>query len=439
MPAAMSLVDAARQIRAGTLTPLELIEGCLGQIHRCEEAVHAWVLVDEAGARRIAAERTREAALAQWRGPLHGIPIGVKDVIDVGGLPTRAGSPLCGHEAAEADAPLVAALRRAGAVILGKTVTVEFACFDPSPTRNPWSLAHTPGGSSSGSAAAVAMGMCLGALGTQTGGSLVRPAAYCGVATCKPTFGKLTTEGVVPVSTSLDHVGPIARKVGDLALLLDALLGEVATRPLRPWGPPRLGVLDTAVLEETEEAVLQATQSAIERLAHAGAEIQSLVLPAMFRDVMKMHRRIMAVEAAAFHRERFGDHRDRYGPKIAALLDEGLAVPAVDYVAVKAWHREFRRLAAGLLEGVDALVMPSTHTTAPATLATTGTPHFQAPWSLARLPVVSIPCGIAADGMPSAVQLIGRLHEDAKLLCTAAWCEQALAFDALPPLWEFSS
>jgi len=435
MPAPISIVDAARQMRAGKLTPLDLVDRCLRQIHKHEEAVRAWVLVDEAGARQTAEERTREAALAQWRGPLHGIPVGIKDIIDVRGLPTGAGSPLCGHQAASADAPLVAALRRAGAVILGKTVTVEFACFDPSPTRNPWNLAHTPGGSSSGSAAALAMGMCLGALGTQTGGSLVRPASYCGVATCKPTFGKLSTEGIVPVSTSLDHAGPMARKVGDLALLLDCLLGVAAPRPLRPREKPRLGRLDNIVLEEADEAVRQATQLALEKLTHACAEIHSLAVPDAFRDVMKMHRRIMAVEAAAYHRERFAHHRDQYGPMIASLLDEGLAIPAVDYVTAKAWHREFRRRAARLLDGVDALIMPSTHTTAPATLATTGTPHFQAPWSLARLPVVSIPCGVAADGMPAAVQLVGRTDDEARLLRMAAWCERALKFDALPPLW----
>jgi aspartyl-tRNA(Asn)/glutamyl-tRNA(Gln) amidotransferase subunit A len=436
MPAPISIVDAARQIRAGKLTPLELLDGCLGQIHKHEDAVHAWVLVDEAGARQTAAEQTREAALAQWRGPLHGIPVGIKDIIDVRGLPTKAGSPLCGQEAAPADAPLVAALRRAGAIILGKTVTVEFACFDPPPTHNPWNLAHTPGGSSSGSAAALAMGMCLGALGTQTGGSLVRPATYCGVAACKPTFGTLSTEGIVPVSTSLDHPGPMARNVADLALLLDCLLGVAEPRPLRPWGPPRLGALEKIVVAETDEAVGQATQSALEKLARAGAEIQPVAAPQVFGDVMKMHRRIMAVEAAAFHRERFAAHRGQYGPMIASLLDEGLAVAAVDYAAAKAWHREFRRRAAGLLDGVDALVMPSTHTTAPATLATTGTPHFQAPWSLARLPVVSIPCGVAADGTPAGLQLVGRTKDEAKLLPIAAWCERALGFDALPALWD---
>jgi aspartyl-tRNA(Asn)/glutamyl-tRNA(Gln) amidotransferase subunit A len=435
MPAPISIVDAARQIRAGKLTPLDLLDGCLGQIHKHEDAVHAWVLVDEAGARQTAAQRTREAALAQWRGPLHGIPVGIKDIIDVQGLPTGAGSPLCGHQVAPADAPLVAALRRAGAVILGKTVTVEFACFDPSPTRNPWNLAHTPGGSSSGSAAALAMGMCLGALGTQTGGSLVRPSTYCGVAICKPTFGKLSTEGIVPVSTSLDHAGPMARKVSDLALLLDCLLGVAAPRPLRLWGSPRLGVLEEIVLAQADEVVRQVTQSALEKLKHAGAEIQPLAVPQMFGDVLKMHRRIMAVEAAAYHRERFATYRDQYGPMIVSLLDEGLAVSAVDYVAAKAWHREFRRQTAALLDGFDALMMPSTHTTAPATLATTGTPHFQAPWSLARLPVVSIPCGVAADGMPTAVQLVGRMDDETKLLRMAAWCEKVLEFDALPALW----
>jgi Asp-tRNA(Asn)/Glu-tRNA(Gln) amidotransferase A subunit family amidase len=248
------------------------------------------------------------------------------------------------------------------------------------------------------------------------------------VATCKPTFGKLSTEGIVPVSASLDHVGPMARKVGDLALLLDCLLGEARPRPLRPWGPPRLGLLDTTVLAEADEAVRQATQAALAELAQAGAEIQMLSLPRIFADVLKMHRQIM---------ERFASHRLRYGPMIAALLDEGLTIAAVDYVAAKTWHREFRRQAAELLDGLDALVMPSTHTTAPATLATTGTPHFQAPWSLARLPVVSIPCAVAVDGMPAGMQLIGRADDEAKLLRMAAWCEQTLGFDALPGLWEF--
>ncbi len=439
MPRPISIQEAAGEIRARRLTPSDLLERCLSRIRRHDEAVRAWVLVDEDAARHAAAERTREAELGRWRGLLHGIPIGVKDIIDVKGLPTRAGSPLLGHEPAASDAPLVAALRRAGAVILGKTVTVEFACFDPSPTRNPWNLAHTPGGSSSGSAAAVAMGMCLGALGTQTGGSLVRPSAYCGVATCKPTFGMLSTMGIVPVSVSLDHAGPIARTVGDLALLLDCLSGRTDWRPLRPAPAPRLGLLETTVLADCDAAVRRTAQTAIERLAQAGADIRRVALPPRFADAMKMHRRIMSVEAAAWHRERFAAHHGQYGPMIAALLEEGLAIPAVDYVEAKAWHRDFRRAAARLLDGVDALVMPSTHTTAPPTLATTGTPHFQAPWSLARLPVVGLPCGLADDGLPVALQFIGCHGGESRLLSIAAWCEALLGFTALPTLWESDS
>lgn len=431
----ISMVDAGRQMRAGRLTPLELLDRCLEQVHKYDDTVRAWVVVDEVHARETAAERTREAAHGQWRGPLHGFPVGIKDIIDVQGLPTRAGSPLCGHEPAVADAPLVAALRRAGAVILGKTVTVEFACYDPPPTHNPWNLAHTPGGSSSGSAAALAMGMCLGALGTQTGGSLVRPAAYCGVATCKPTFGKLSMEGIVPVSTSLDHPGPMARKVVDVALLLNALLGMTTQEPLRPLGSPRFGVLQRLTLEDADAAVREATQSALERLTHAGAELQPLVVPRMFADALTMHRRIMAVEAAGYHRERFAASRAQYGPRITELLDEGLAISAVDYMAAKQWQHEFRHQAAALLDGVDALVMPSTHTTAPATLTTTGTPQFQAPWSLAGLPVVSVPCGLASGGMPTALQLIGRMNDEARLLRLAAWCDGILEFDAVPDLW----
>jgi aspartyl-tRNA(Asn)/glutamyl-tRNA(Gln) amidotransferase subunit A len=256
------------------------------------------------------------------------------------------------------------------------------------------------------------------------------------VATCKPTFGKLSTEGVVPVSRSLDHPGPMACKAGDLAVLLDCLLGATSPRPMRPSSPPRLGAIETSLLAEADEAVRQATRSALEKLARAGAEIRPLNAPRMFADVMKMHRRIMAVEAAAYHQEAFAAHRAEYGPMIASLLEEGLATTAVDYVSAKAWHREFRRLAGRLLDGFDALVMPSTHTTAPPTLATTGTSHFQSPWSLARLPVVSFPCGLAADRMPAGIQLVGRRDEEAKLLRTAAWCEQVLGFDATPALLE---
>ena len=426
------ICDAAAQIRDGRTTPIELVEHCLEQIRRHDDRLHAWVLVDHGGARRAAEQLGRR----EPRGPLHGIPVGIKDIIDVAGMPTRAGSPLRENHLAAEDAPLVAALRRAGAVILGKTVTVEFACFDPSPTLNPWNPRHTPGGSSSGSAVAVATGMCFAALGTQTGGSLVRPASYCGVATCKPTFGALGVEGVVPVSYHLDHPGPMARCVDDLAVMLRCMRAEDGAGPLdaEEQAPPRLGLVEQFFMEGADRAVREVAAAALEKLRNCDAQIERAAFADGFEQVQPMHRRIMAVEAAAFHRRQFAAHRQSYGPLISQLLDEGLGIPAIDYAEALARQRRYSHRVAALLEGVDALIMPSTDTTAPPlSLGSTGSPKFQAPWSVAGLPVVSIPAGLAEDGLPVDVQLVGRRHEEAALLRIARWCERRIAFDRTPP------
>lgn len=475
-----TILEAAARIRGGDLTPVELVEDCLARIARRDGAIRAWVDVDADAARRLARQRADEAAAGQWRGPLHGIPLGVKDAFDVAGWPTRAGSPLRAEHRAEVDAPVVAALRRAGAILLGKTVTVEFACFDPSPTRNPWSptLRHTPGGSSSGSAAAVALGMCLGAIGTQTGGSLVRPAGYCGVATLKPTFGRLSTDGVVPVSHHLDHVGPMGRRVADLHVLFECMraavpqlvsavsTGQPAVAPpgrsaapgsvgipagesspandwtvpkLRPLKcPPRVGVIDGMFDRECDAAVGAVSRQALERLRAAGADLPLVDFPEQLDLILRMHRTIMAAEAAVYHRRWFPARRADYGPKIASLLDEGLALPAVDYAEALAWQRAWACRVDAMFEhgpwsGADVLAMPSTDTPAPPTLETTGTPKFQALWSMAGVPVVSLPCGLSDDGMPVGLQLIGRRGDERQLLSVAAWCESALGFDAAPP------
>ena len=245
-----TIAEAVAAIKRQELTPAELLEHCLGRIDEFEERIRAWVLVDRDGARGEAQRLTRMALDGQMAGPLHGIPIGVKDIIDVAGMPTKAGSPLRENiSPAAQDAPVLANLRRAGAIILGKTVTTEWACFDPPPTRNPWNLHHTPGGSSSGSAAAVAMEMCLAALGTQTGGSIIRPAAYCGVVGLKPTYGTISMEGIVPVSQRLDHVGPIVRDVKDATALFDAMWdGSAAAEPSSEH-LPTWGVLDEFLSE----------------------------------------------------------------------------------------------------------------------------------------------------------------------------------------------
>src|SRR3954447_12747772 len=227
LPELPSIADAQILMRRGELRPIDLVEHCLGRIHQFEDQIHAWVMVDEEGARNEARRLGKMLDDGQEPvGPLHGIPIGIKDIIDVAGWPTLCGSKLREGHVASRDAAVVAALRKAGAIILGKTVTTEWACFDPPPTRNPWNLDHTPGGSSSGSAAAVAMEMCLAALGTQTGGSIIRPASYCGVSGLKPGFGELPMDGIAPLTRHLDHVGPIARRVSDLYMVWQALAAE---------------------------------------------------------------------------------------------------------------------------------------------------------------------------------------------------------------------
>jgi aspartyl-tRNA(Asn)/glutamyl-tRNA(Gln) amidotransferase subunit A len=420
------------------------------RIQRYDDRVRAWVTVDEDGARRAAEQLGWEAARGEFRGPLHGIPLGIKDIIDVAGLPTRAGSPLRENHVAQSDAPLVAALRKAGAIVLGKTVTVEFACFDPSPSRNPWDpeLQHSPGGSSSGSAVAVAMGMCPGAIGTQTGGSLVRPSSYCGIATCKPTFGRVDTTGVVPVSFTLDHPGPMARSVADLEIMLGCMPPSpdyapprpVPTEPVghdrggRPLKPPRLGLVEEFFMDGAAAPVREAVTVAIDMLHRRGAEIYSVALADDFAEINRLHTLIMAAEAAAYHREAFAAHRQSYGPKIASLLDRGLAARAIDYAAALARLAEFRRRVRPMLNDVDALVMPATDTTAPPTLETTGNKDFQAPWSCSGLPVISLPSGLASDGMPVAVQLVGRDYDEASLFRVARWCETCFDFRAVPPL-----
>jgi len=359
---------------------------------------------------------------------LHGIPIGVKDIIDVAGLPTLAGSTLPDSSAALSDSPIVTQLREAGAIILGKTVTTEFACFDPSPTRNPWNHHHTPGGSSSGSAAAVAAGMCLAALGTQTGGSIIRPAAYCGVCGLKPTFGRLNMSGIVPVSTSLDHVGPIAGSVADLQVLFAVLSGEVPVVGGQDK-PLRIGVIES-VLEETScQETVDLVRQAINSLGDAGALISKFTLPTGFGELREYHWRIMAREAADYHRRWFPQRRDVYGQRIAAMLDEGLAVTDEDYQEARSHQKHLSAEIDRAWGNIDVLLTPATPSPAPADLDTTGDPRFNSPWSYVGLPAVTFPIGLSASGVPIGVQWLGHRGEDQRLLSAACWGEQIAAFD----------
>lgn len=441
-----TLCAAAAEIRLGRLSPVELVEQCLARIEAYEPRVRAWVMVDAAGARQAARQAADELARGHDRGPLHGIPCGIKDIVDVAGWPTLAGSTLRTGHVAKQDAAVVARLRQAGAILLGKTVTTEFASFDPPSTRNPWRLDRTPGGSSSGSAAGVAMGFCLAAIGSQTGGSITRPASFCGVAGCKPTYGRVSAQGVVPLSRHIDHVGPLARSVSDLAVLLDTIAGydpadaTTADVPVGAYAaacqnprPPRLAVVTDSFFTLEDSSVDGATRAALDRLRAAGASIDGVDFPSAFAEVLLHHRRMMAVEAAEYHEPTFRSRREQYGPHIASLIEEGFQTSALDYARALVHRRELQRELLACFADFDALITRATTTTAPG-VETTGDPKFNAPWSYVGYPTVSIPCALADDGLPVSLQFIGRPFDEARLFQAAAWCEAVLEFDEQPML-----
>jgi Asp-tRNA(Asn)/Glu-tRNA(Gln) amidotransferase A subunit family amidase len=419
--------DLAPQIRAGTLSAVELLERCLARIDECEEQVRAWVLVDRPRALAEAEARDAELSQGRYRGPLHGIPVGVKDIIDVFDWPTACGSVAWKGAYARQDAPVVRALRDAGAVLIGKTVTTAFASFDPPPTRNPWNFERTPGGSSSGSAAAVATRMCVAALASQTGGSITRPASYCGVPAFKPSYGAVPTDGVLPLAESMDHVGAMGRCVEDLTTILRTIadptgLGTGALVPPASTLPPTL-LRPRGLFERLADASVRAMMDRVcAHYAERGANVLDVTLPPAFEDVLIHHRRIMAVEAAQYHEERLRRRPEDYPPCITALLREGIACPAPEYARAKELQRAVGSDVEREIPGHAALICPATTRGAP-DAKTTGDPAFNSPWSFTGLPVVSIPTGLDGDGLPLGIQLVGREADEAHLFPVAAWCE----------------
>ncbi|QEH36264.1 Mandelamide hydrolase [Aquisphaera giovannonii] len=422
-----------RAIREGRMSCEEAVQACLDRIDERDDSIRAWVAVDREGALARARDLDAELRAGRDLGPLHGIPLGIKDIIDVRGLPTRCGSPRPSDRPAEADARIVARLREAGAVILGKTVTTPFAWIDPPPTRNPWDLSRTPGGSSSGSAAAVAAGMCLGAIGTQTGGSITRPASFCGVAGMKPTYGRLPVDGILPLAPSLDHPGPIADDVAGLRVLFEAMcppedLGEFvpSLRPKLDETPPRLGRL-AGFFDDRADADLRWATGAYLRWFEAwdGATVIELEPSDVFEAILKHHRTILAAEAYAVHRERFSLLPEAYPPRIAELIQEGERIRSKDVEAALDARPGLVARFLELFEGddaPDALIAPAT-TEYPPDPSTTGDPAFNSPWSYLGFPAVSFPIGRSESGLPLAVQLIDGPGTDLGLLELAEWCE----------------
>jgi aspartyl-tRNA(Asn)/glutamyl-tRNA(Gln) amidotransferase subunit A len=450
MPALQELTaaEAAHLIRQRELSPIALVEALLQQIDRLEPEVQAWVTLDRAGALAAAEELAREAQAGTFRGPLHGVPIGVKDIYWTAGLKTTCGSRIFTDHIPTYDATTVARLKRAGAIILGKTVTTEFATADPGPTHNPWDLAHTPGGSSSGSAAGVAARMVAAALGSQTGGSIQRPAAYCGVFGLKPTHGRVSNYGVFPVSWCLDHMGPLARTVTDIAMLLQVIAGHDPLDPSTSRAPvpdylaavaqaeraPRLGLVRQFYLERAEAELQTHTEEVAARLARAGASVEEVKLPDSFSAVLEAHRTIMHVEAAAVHAQLFRQHAELYRPKLRATIETGSLIPAVAYVQAQRIRRQFRQDMGWLLQSIDCLLAPAAPGPAPRDLTTTGDASFNAPSSFSGLPAITVPSGLNAAGLPLAVQLMGPAFAEERLLAAARWCEATLGVNLRPAL-----
>lgn len=436
-----TIAEAARRLRRGELTPVELFEQCLERIDRHESEVKAWAYLDRKRARQEAELLTVELKAGVDRGPLHGIPIGIKDILDVYDMPTGCGSARWADSYARNDAKVVGRLRQAGALILGKTVTTPYAFIDPPPTRNPWNLHRTPGGSSSGSAAALACGMCLGALGTQTGGSLTRPASYCGIHSLKPTHGRIRVRGVLPLAPSLDHVGVMARSVRDLEILFDVVVdrrdarsrhnvpnsndpGEEPRRPIARLG----GFFDSNLkpeLRENYESVWNRLQSV------SKSKLEFMTTPPEFAHVLRAHRTIMAAEAAQVHATRFRRIPSDYPPAITQLIEDGLRSSSQDLLEARGLRSSFVSTMRAMLDD-RIFVTPATKDFAPPP-ETTGDPVMNSPWSFVGFPTVSIPAGYSEDGLPFAIQLVGRDDSDEILLETAVRLESMINFQHRQP------
>jgi Asp-tRNA(Asn)/Glu-tRNA(Gln) amidotransferase A subunit family amidase len=442
----LGAAEAARAIRAGSIFSADLLAACLKRIDAVEPVVQAWVHVDREVAETTARQRDLEARQARFVGALHGVPFALKDIFDAAGLPTTAGAGRFAHRWPSVDATAVARLRSAGAIVLGKVTTTAFAFLDPSPTRNPWNPEHTPGGSSSGPAAAVAARMVPLALGSQTVGSVLRPAAYCGVVGLKPSHGRISAAGVVPLAWSFDHVGIFARAVEDCALALGLMAGHDRADPLSSVAalddyvsaaahpvPPRIGLLRSLVERATPEMArhVEATAGVFRS---GGALVADVELPPSYAGLHESGTVIVRAEAAAYHAPLFERHATEYPPKIREAIEAGRAIRAIDYLAAQRHRQVFGEEMAPIAARYDALLLPTAGGPAPRGLASTGDPYFCAPWSFSGLPAVALPSGVDPNGLPLSVQLVGARFAEARLLDAAAWCERVIGFSAAPRL-----
>jgi len=437
----LSATDAARAIRDGAISAEQLTEACLARVREVDDKVQAWAFLDPEHALKQARARDQERREGRPTGPLHGVPVAIKDIIDTEDMPTEDGTVLHAGRTPSCDAAVVAMLRAAGAIIFGKTVTTELATYAPGKTRNPHNPEHTPGGSSSGSAAAVAAGMVPLALGSQTNGSVIRPASFCGVYGFKPTHGLIPRTGVLKLSRTLDQIGGFARSIEDLALLGEQLIGYDEDDPdTRPRA--RLPLVETACAEPPLPPQLAfvkgpAWDRATEETKQAFAELVSALGDCVFEvdmtesagPALEYHQTIMEAEMAANLDREWEKGRKRISPSLRAQLERGRKVTALDYQRAVARIPLLNAGFDNMFERCEAIVSPAAGGTAPRGLESTGDPAFCTLWTLCGMPTLNLPLMQGGNGLPLGVQLVGPRGHDGRLLRTARWLAARVAAD----------
>ena len=429
----LSATEAAEAVRDGKVTSEELVRACLDHIAGIEERIGAWAYLNPDHALKQAREADRALQEGEPLGPLHGVPVGVKDIFDTKDMPTEDGTVLHAGRQPEADATAVALLREAGAIILGKTVTTELAVYAPGKTRNPHDPECTPGGSSSGSAAAVAAGMVPLAIGTQTNGSVIRPASFCGVYGFKPTYGRISRHFVLQQSRPLDQIGVFARTIEDTALIAEQIMAFddrdpdtqlraqpklVETLTQEPPVPPHLAFVKTPFWDQAETGTKEAFAELVEHLGENVAEVE---LPEIFNDAVEQHRMIMEADLARSFEREYARGKGKLSSILREMIERGQKVLAVDYNRAVGRIPDFNRALNKMFNWYDAIITPATTGEAPAGLESTGNPIFCTIWSLCGMPAITLPILQGVHGMPLGVQLVGPRDDDARLLRTARW------------------
>lgn len=443
-PYQLSLTEAVKELSARRLSSLELMKSVHRRIEQAESYLQAWATLQTDESLLLAAQSDKKSS---DRGRLEGIPYGAKDIIDTAGIKTAAGSRIFADRIPQEDASCIQIAKKAGAILLGKTHTTEFADGDPAPSFNPWNLEHTPGGSSTGSGVAVAARMVPWAFGTQTVGSVLRPAAYNGIVGFKPTFGRVSRIGVIPMATSFDHVGFLARDVDDIALLLEVFAGFDHNDPYSQNVPvdnyvkavteipnsPKIGLVRGWFFEEADAGTRLSIEETAQKLAKAGAIIEEVDLGVDFPRAYAAHRLMQESEMITWHKRFYIGNQNLYGPKISAYLENGLSHTASEYVEASEYRVQVQRSAAAVMGSVDALLMPSVSAPPPKDRTQTGDTRFQSLWSFTGFPSISIPIGLSGEGLPVGVQLSCAPFEEYKLLRVSKWVQETLGVQLYPP------